>query len=239
MDNLELYNKYRNPPKNALKAFNNGRFSGTDINPMWRIKSLTETFGPCGVGWYTEVLNRWSEAAGDSVCVFVEAALYIKWQGEWSKPIIGVGGNTFVTKTKDRLLVSDEAYKMAYTDAVSIACKALGFGADIWWDKDETKYTARKDGEYIDNPTKDDFPEPVPQPKEPEIVCKSCGAPINPVRKNGELIPAAKVASGCGGLCYDCYKFAKAAEKEQKKAAQHKTYAADDPYAADFLKEPQ
>ena len=53
-DNLTYYNYARQVPKEALKAFNNGRFSGTDINPMWRIKMLTEMFGPCGVGWYIQ-----------------------------------------------------------------------------------------------------------------------------------------------------------------------------------------
>ena len=30
---------------------------------------------------------------------------------------------------------------MAYTDALSIACKSLGIGHDIWFSNDRTKYT--------------------------------------------------------------------------------------------------
>ena len=42
MDNLEVYNKYRVVPKEAQKEIKGGRMSGkTDINPMWRLKSLT------------------------------------------------------------------------------------------------------------------------------------------------------------------------------------------------------
>lgn len=29
---------------------------------------------------------------------------------------------------------------MALTDALSVACKALGIAADVYWDKDKTKY---------------------------------------------------------------------------------------------------
>ena len=29
----------------------------TDINPMWRIKKLTELFGPCGEGWWYEIVD--------------------------------------------------------------------------------------------------------------------------------------------------------------------------------------
>ena len=65
MDNLKLYNEIRNVPEGAQKSFNNGRFKGTDINPMWRIKTLTEQFGPCCIGWYIEPLYKWYEDAGE------------------------------------------------------------------------------------------------------------------------------------------------------------------------------
>ena len=41
MENMEIYERVRSVPKEAQKQFNNGKFSGTDINPMWRIKKLT------------------------------------------------------------------------------------------------------------------------------------------------------------------------------------------------------
>ena len=47
----------------------------------------------------------------------------------------------FVTNEIRGLHTSDEAYKMAYTDAISVACKMLGMGADIYWNADATKYT--------------------------------------------------------------------------------------------------
>ena len=50
-DNMTLYNAVRTPPPEALKAITGGRLKGmTDINPMWRIKTMTEQFGPCGDG---------------------------------------------------------------------------------------------------------------------------------------------------------------------------------------------
>lgn len=142
MSNLDLYNKYAQPPQDALKSFNNGRFKGTDINPMWRIKALTEHFGPCGLGWYTKTTRMWREDCKDgTAAVFCEVELYVKYGDEWSAPIVGVGGNTLERVGKNGNQVSDEAYKMAYTDALGIACKALGIGADIWWKaSDGSKY---------------------------------------------------------------------------------------------------
>ena len=141
---MKLYNDVRSVPENAQKPFNNGRFKGTDINPMWRIKTLTEQFGACGQGWYIEPLSRWSEEAGGEVCVFVEINLYVRFGDEWSKPIYGAGGSKLVQSEKKGLYVNDEAYKMATTDAISVACKSLGMGADIYWQNDNTKYVDRK-----------------------------------------------------------------------------------------------
>lgn len=145
VDNLELYNKFGVTPKEAQKPIQAGRLKGmTDINPMYRIKALTEQFGICGFGWYYEITNKWLEQGADGVVgAFVDINLYVKMNGEWSKPIQGTGGSTFVAKEKSGLYTDDEAYKKALTDAISIACKSLGMCADIYYSKDKnfgTKY---------------------------------------------------------------------------------------------------
>lgn len=141
MENMYIYNQGRSVPDEAKKAFNNGSFSGTDINPMWRIKKLTELFGPCGIGWYYDVLSERAEEHHDMTMAIVNLNLYVKFNGEWSKPIYGTGGNALVKVTKSGQKASDEGYKMALTDALSVACKALGIGADVYFEKDKTKYT--------------------------------------------------------------------------------------------------
>ena len=145
-DRMRFYKEVQDTPKEAQKAFNNGRFSGTDINPMWRIKKLTEVFGPCGFGWWTQNVNyKFIDAEQTKeTAVFCELELVVRdpVTKEEGKPIYGVGGNTFVAQRKNGPQASDEAMKMAYTDALSIACKALGFSHDIYFQADRTKYTA-------------------------------------------------------------------------------------------------
>lgn len=166
MANLDLYNKVREVPKGAQKSFNNGRFSGTDINPMWRIKKLTEEFGICGFGWYYEITDKWLEKGQDDiVAAFVNINLFIKIGEEWSKPIQGTGGNTFVSKNKNGYQVSDECYKMALTDAISVAAKALGVGADIYFSNDRTKYDTPKETETPKQEVK-----PTPKTDEPSDI---------------------------------------------------------------------
>lgn len=142
MENLELYEKFRKVPQEAKKEISAGRLKGfTDINPMWRIKMLTETFGICGFGWYTKVIKQSIETGSDGQkSAFVDIELYIKMNNEWSMPIYGTGGSSFVANESKGAYTSDECFKMAYTDALSIACKSLGIGADVYFAKDRTKY---------------------------------------------------------------------------------------------------
>ncbi|MDE7191229.1 MAG: hypothetical protein K2O35_01980 [Clostridia bacterium] len=140
--NLELYEKVREVPEKAMKEIGGGRLKGmTDINPMWRIKTLTEQFGVCGFGWYPEITRTWTDNGVDGeVVVNVEINLYVKIGDTWSKPIQGIGGSRLVAVESKGLYTDDECYKKAYTDALSVACKALGIGADVYWSKDSTKY---------------------------------------------------------------------------------------------------
>lgn len=148
MNNLEIYEKVKSVPENAQKPIKAGRLKGmTDINPMWRIKVLTETFGVCGIGWKTEIVRSWlDEGANGEIVTNVEILLFVKLDGAWSDGIPGIGGSKLVTKENSGLYTDDESFKKAYTDAISVACKALGVGADIYWN-DNTKYTGNGDGD--------------------------------------------------------------------------------------------
>jgi hypothetical protein len=127
----------------VLTQFNNGRFSGTDIKPQWRLQAMTEQFGPIGIGWYYEKIGHWIEKiASGEICAFVEINMFIKEGDNWSKPIFGTGGSMLVASEKKGLHTSDEAFKMATTDALSVAMKQLGVGADIYMgQKGVTKYS--------------------------------------------------------------------------------------------------
>lgn len=144
MGNLDLYNAVRSVPDAAKKPIVGGRLKGkTDINPVWRIKTLTEQYGPCGIGWRYIIARQWAEqGAGDEIATFCNIDLHVKHDGEWSEAIPGTGGSMFVEREKSGLHTSDECYKMALTDALSVACKALGVGADVYWEKDSSKYDA-------------------------------------------------------------------------------------------------
>ena len=151
--NLSIYERVRCVPKEAKKEIEAGRLKGKhDINPMWRIKALTEVFGPAGFGWYTEIIRTWTEASeSGEMAVFVDINLFVKKDGEWSRPIFGNGGNKLIANEKKYEngqtvyipYLDDDAYKKAYTDAISVAAKALGVGADVYFEKDKGKYASQ------------------------------------------------------------------------------------------------
>lgn len=163
MKNLEIYDKFRVVPQEAKKEIVAGRLKGfTDINPMWRIKMLTEQFGVCGFGWYTEIVEQKIEIGSDGQkAAFVTINLFVKDGEIWSKPIVGVGGSSFIANERNGLYTSDECFKMAYTDALSIACKSLGMGADVYFAKDRTKYDQQGQTQTVP-------PKPQPAPLTPE-----------------------------------------------------------------------
>ncbi|MDI6721479.1 MAG: hypothetical protein QMD85_03750 [Candidatus Aenigmarchaeota archaeon] len=176
MENLKIYNAVKAVPIEAQKAITGGRLKGmTDINPMWRIKALTEQFGPVGIGWKYEITEkRLEQGASDEIAAFVDINLYIKYGGEWSEPIPGTGGSMLVTKESRGLHTSDECFKMALTDAISVSCKALGFGADVYWDKDRTKYTGQ--------PEQAEKPQSKPQ-QNGGTKCAECDEELKPAVK--------------------------------------------------------
>lgn len=145
MENMQIYDAVKTVPAEARKQIQAGRLKGfTDINPMWRIRVLTEQFGPCGFGWYYTIEREWLEPTQTGeVAAFVRINLFVKVEGEWSQPIVGVGGSAFVANERSGARMSDEAFKMAQTDALSVACKNLGIGAEVYWAAGETKYASQ------------------------------------------------------------------------------------------------
>lgn len=211
MDNLKIYNQAKTVPQEAQKPINAGRLKGmTDINPMWRIKRLTEIFGPCGVGWWYEITGKRIEydEATKQRAAFVDINLYYinPDTGENSHAIPGTGGASFVAQERNGPYLSDECFKMALTDAISVSAKALGVGADVYFAKDRDKYNSAPASSGEAPPP----PAPPPQREDPLFRCERCGATLIPYKDgNGKEVSLRKhsersKAKFGATLCMDC-----------------------------------
>lgn len=172
--NLRFYERLRKVPDSAIKQIGAGRLKGmSDINPLFRIKAMTEVFGPCGIGWKYEIVKQWQEVYGQEVKSFTNINLYIKVDGQWSDPIPGTGGATIVEVNSKGLYVNDEGHKMSLTDALSVAMKALGVAADVYYSKDayvtDNKYTQYYNQTEQNQTTQNQSPQSA-QPQSPNIV---------------------------------------------------------------------
>ena len=143
-EHLKLWDAVRRPPEDALKGFKRGGgFAGTAIKPMWSIKIMTEHFGPCGEGWGMNEPHFTVHPVGNEILVYCTVSV---WHTKRENLVFGVGGDKILISQSSGLRSVDEAFKKAYTDALTIALKHLGVGADIHmglWDG--SKYAADND----------------------------------------------------------------------------------------------
>ncbi|QCG93907.1 hypothetical protein E6C67_08125 [Azospirillum sp. TSA2s] len=132
----------RTDPKFTKPFKRAGGFTGTDINPTWRIMRMTERFGPCGTGWGTTKPEYTAHQIGEATAVYCTLGLWYVENGAKSEPVYGVGGDIVSKKRDDgKIAVDDEAYKKAFTDALGNAMKAIGVSADVFLKQfDDSKY---------------------------------------------------------------------------------------------------
>lgn len=141
---LDLWNSWCRVPERYLKKISAGKLKGkSDINPIWRYKELTQKFGPCGIGWKVVIVKLWQdELKSGEVIAHAEILLHYRdaATGEWSTGVPGIGGNMLVQFAKGNLVSNDDGYKSAVTDAISVAAKLMGIGAEVYEGLLESKY---------------------------------------------------------------------------------------------------
>lgn len=157
-DKTELWDKLGKTDPSHTKTFKRaGGFSGTAIKPMWSYRRMTEEFGPCGVGWgINKPTFQVEPGSNGEVMVYCTVSIWYicdeitetKFSNTVSE-VYGVGGDKIVTYIKaneqynrpERWENDDEAFKKAYTDAVTNALKMIGVGADVHMGMfDDSKY---------------------------------------------------------------------------------------------------
>lgn len=171
-DNTELWDKLGKTDPSHTKGFKRGGgFTGTAIKPMWSYRRMTEEFGPCGKGWgVCEPSFQVVPGPEGEVLVFCTASI---WYGPEKALVFGVGGDKAVGKNKYGLNSDDEAFKKAFTDAITNALKMIGVGADVHMGLfDDSKYV---------NSMKEEFSEPAATKKDARPVFQQL---VDDMRRN-------------------------------------------------------
>lgn len=129
-EKTELWDRLgKTDPKHTKPFQRAGGFKGTAIKPIYSYRRMTEEYGPCGIGWGVgEPTYQVVPAPEGEVLVYCTASV---WHGDRANVVFGVGGDKAVIKQSSGLRSDDEAFKKAFTDAVTNALKLIGVGADV------------------------------------------------------------------------------------------------------------
>lgn len=144
-DKTALWDKLgRTDPAHTKPFTRAGGFKGTAIKPMFSYRRMTEEFGPCGTGWGIGKPEFQVVNAGEEVLVYCTVSIWYtdsKVTSSEVDSVFGVGGDKVLSKTQSGIRTDDEAFKKAFTDAVTNALKLIGVGADVHMGMfDDSKY---------------------------------------------------------------------------------------------------
>ena len=156
-------------PKQTKPFSRAGGFKGTATKPIWTSLRMTEYFGPCGIGWGMDKPEHTTLFANNEGLVFCTTGLwYVDPTTGVRGQVFGVGGDKFLIAQSNGLRTSDEAFKAAYTDALSNAMKQIGVCADIHMGMvEDNKYVSAVRAEYEEGQAA--VPAPPPPPPLPEV----------------------------------------------------------------------
>lgn len=164
-ENLKLWEILgRTDPKQTKPFKRSGGFKGTAIKPMWSYRRMTEEFGPCGQGWGVGKPVFQVVPAGEEILVYCTTSIWWTSNAGMARigadgiaetmPLVihtvyGVGGDKVVTKFDAYTKSDDEAFKKAFTDAITNALKMIGVGADVHMGMfDDNKYVNTMQAEF-------------------------------------------------------------------------------------------
>ncbi len=141
MGNTDLWDRLgKTDPKHTKQFSRAGGFKGTAIKPMFSFRRMTEEFGACGVGWGVNEPTFQVVHSGDEALVYCTVSV---WHTARENIVFGVGGDKVAGKNRNGTFTDDEAFKKAFTDAVTNALKLIGVGADVHMGLfDDSKYLA-------------------------------------------------------------------------------------------------
>jgi hypothetical protein len=170
MSNLYLWDKLKKTDPSHTKPFTRaGGFSGTSVRPIYSLEKMTETFGPCGIGWgMTPPEYQLVPGPDNTTLVFCTVGLWYVENARRSELVFGVGGDSVVVTTAKGIRGDDEAFKKAYTDALTNAMKHIGMSADI-------HMNMFADTKYVDS-------------VKAEIAAEKAESNVVPIQQNKELL---------------------------------------------------
>lgn len=127
MTNTQIWDSvYETDPKHTKEFTKGGGFKGTAIKPLYLIHRATELWGPIGDKWGAKEVDRVLEQG----FIFMKIEVWYPVENRIGR-VEHWGGDVLFKEQKGALKPNDEAFKMAFTDAIGKCLVQLGFSADV------------------------------------------------------------------------------------------------------------
>jgi hypothetical protein len=148
--NKDLWDRVFVTDPAAVKPITGKDYSGNSPKPYWVVERLTDTFGPCGIGWgfsiVSERFERFSET--DSLHVAVVRFWYEHNGRRGELEQVGQTKASYVTSS-GKFRLDEDAPKKSVTDAIVKCASYLGFAGDIFSGRwDDSRYVAEARAEW-------------------------------------------------------------------------------------------
>lgn len=146
--NLEVWNALRSIDKKYVSKITGRSYRGDSAKPQAIYKKMTEHFGPVGLGWGFEVVERWTTEFPDkdgtidridANCRVRVWAMQVKdvQGGFWE--YVGQGKLMYYSQNGKRIC-NDDGWKISVTDALTKALSVIGCAADIHMGEYDPRY---------------------------------------------------------------------------------------------------
>lgn len=139
-DNLRYWDRFANIDPAYTKPITGKAYRGTSPNPQYVIRCLTEMFGPVGSGFGWDVVAEDFTPMGDEVLHWCRIRF---WHCDRANAFDSYGQTKALMKTKNGMMLDEDAPKKSLTDAIIKAASHVGVAANIFLGRwDDQKYVA-------------------------------------------------------------------------------------------------
>lgn len=145
-ENMRHWKRFEDIDPAFTKPITGKAYKGTSPNPQYVIRCLTEIFGPVGVGFGWTVAAEDFTPMGDEVLHWCRIQF---WHTDRANTFDSYGQTKALMKTKNGMMLDEDAPKKSLTDAIIKAASHVGIAANIFLGRwDDQKYVAEVAAEY-------------------------------------------------------------------------------------------
>lgn len=160
LDTMKLWESVKTTDPAAVKPITGKAYKGNSPKPYWLIERATQEFGPVGIGWGVTVKSeRFERLTETDVLHVAVVSVWFVRDGKRSETFDQMGGTKAAYRSKNGMVVDEDAGKKSVTDGMVKCLSMIGFAGDIFsgmWD--DSKYVEWAAQQFVDDTQEESQP---------------------------------------------------------------------------------